>query len=90
MLERKIINIFMYKAKVNITLRNSILDPKGKAAHHALQNLGLKPVKDVRIGKYIELNIDATSKDEAYGLAETACTKLLANEVMEDFHITIE
>jgi phosphoribosylformylglycinamidine synthase subunit PurS len=80
----------MFKAKVNITLRNSILDPKGKAAHHALQNLGLKPVKDVRIGKYIELNIDASSKGEAYKLAETACAKLLANEVMEDFQITIE
>jgi phosphoribosylformylglycinamidine synthase subunit PurS len=80
----------MFKAQVNITLRNSILDPKGKAAHHALQNLGLTPVKDVRIGKYIEINIDASDKAEAYKLAETACTKLLANEVMEDFHITIE
>lgn len=86
----KTLKNFMYKAKVNVTLRNSILDPKGKAAHHALQNLGLKSVKDVRIGKFIELNIDAASKDEAYLLAETACAKLLANEVMEDFHITIE
>ncbi|MCC5904725.1 MAG: phosphoribosylformylglycinamidine synthase subunit PurS [Balneolaceae bacterium] len=80
----------MYKAKVNITLRKSILDPKGKAAHHALQNLGLNDVKDVRIGKFIELNINAKSKDEAHQLAETACTKLLANEVMEDYHIQIE
>lgn len=80
----------MYKAHVNITLRNSILDPRGKAAHHALQNLGLNPVKDVRIGKFIELSIDAVSKEEAYNLAETACNKLLANEVMEDFKITIE
>ncbi len=80
----------MYKAKVNITLRKSILDPKGKAAHHALQNLGLNDVKDVRIGKFIELNIDAGSKDEAHQLAETACTKLLANEVMEDYQIFIE
>jgi phosphoribosylformylglycinamidine synthase subunit PurS len=80
----------MYKAKVNITLRKSILDPKGKAAHHALQNLGLNDVKDVRIGKFIELNINAQSKDEAHQLAETACTKLLANEVMEDYQIHIE
>lgn len=80
----------MYKAKVNITLRKSILDPKGKAAHHALQNLGLNDVKDVRIGKFIELNINAKSKDEAHQLAETACTKLLANEVMEDYNIQIE
>ena len=80
----------MYKAKVNITLRKSILDPKGKAAHHALQNLGLKDVQNVRIGKFIEMNIDAGSQDEARELAETACTQLLANEVMEDFKVEIE
>ena len=79
----------MYKAKVYITLRKSILDPKGKAAHHALQNLGLNEVNDVRIGKFIEINIDADSEKKAYELAETACTKLLANEVMEDFRIEI-
>ncbi len=80
----------MYKAKVNITLRKSILDPKGKAAYHALQNLGLTDVQDVRIGKFIEMNIDAESENEARELADTACTKLLANEVMEDYHIDIE
>lgn len=79
----------MYKAKVNVTLRKSILDPKGKATHHALQNLGLSEVDDVRIGKLIELDIDADSKEKAHDIAETACTQLLANEVMEDFEITI-
>ena len=79
----------MYKATVNVTLRKSILDPKGKAAHHALQDLGLTNVNNVRIGKLIELDIDAESEDKAYEIAETACTKLLANEVMEDFEITI-
>lgn len=80
----------MYKAKVNITLRKSILDPKGKAAHQALHNLGLKEISDVRIGKYIELNIEASSNEKARELAETACAKLLANEVMEDFSIEID
>lgn len=79
----------MYKAKVNITLRKSILDPKGKAAHHALQNLGLTNIEDVRIGKLVEMNIEAASKEEAKSLAETACEKLLANEVMEDFTVEI-
>ena len=79
----------MYKATVNVTLRKSILDPKGKAAHHALQDLGLNNVNNVRIGKLIELDIDAESEDKAHEIAETACTKLLANEVMEDFEITI-
>lgn len=79
----------MYKAKVNVTLRKSILDPKGKAAHHALQDLGLTDINQVRIGKLIELDIDAKDKDDALKIAETACAKLLANEVMEDFEITI-
>ncbi len=79
----------MYKATVNVTLRKSILDPKGKAAHHALKDLGLSDIESVRIGKLIELNIDADDKEAAHNIAETACTKLLANEVMEDFEITI-
>ena len=80
----------MYKATVNITLRKSILDPKGKAAHQALQNLGMKEIDGVRIGKFIEMDIDADSKDRAHQIAEDACTQLLANEVMEDFNVTIQ
>lgn len=80
----------MYKAKVNVTLRPSILDPKGKAAHHALQNLGLNDVKQVRIGKFIELDVDASSKEKATEIVEAACSQLLANEVMEDFEIIFE
>ncbi|WP_103664942.1 phosphoribosylformylglycinamidine synthase subunit PurS [Gracilimonas amylolytica] len=80
----------MYKAKVNVTLRPSILDPKGKAAHHALQNLGLNEVQQVRIGKFIELDVEAKDEKTAKEIVESACTQLLANEVMEDFEITIE
>jgi len=80
----------MYKAKVNVTLRPSILDPKGKATHQALQNLGLNEIQQVRIGKYMELELNATSEADARQIAEAACVKLLANEVMEDFEITIE
>lgn len=79
----------MYKAKVNVTLRPSILDPKGKAAHHALQNLGINQVENVRIGKFIELDVNADSEAAAKEIVETACAKLLANEVMEDFEIEI-
>lgn len=79
----------MYKAKVNVTLRQSILDPKGKAAHHALQNLGIDQVKQVRIGKFIELDVNADSEEAAKEIVKTACAKLLANEVMEDFEIEI-
>jgi phosphoribosylformylglycinamidine synthase len=79
----------MYKATVNVTLRKSILDPKGKAAHQALQNLGMDEVENVRIGKFIELNIDAESSERAQKIAEDACNQLLANEVMEDYTVTI-
>lgn len=79
----------MYKAKVNVTLRKSILDPKGKAAREALHNLGYNSIGDVRIGKYIELNIDAATEEEAHLIAGEACSRLLANEVMEDFTVTI-
>lgn len=80
----------MYKATVNVTLRKSILDPQGKAAHHALQNLGMKEIEGIRIGKFIEIDIDADSKDRAQQIAEDACTQLLANEVMEDFEVIIQ
>ncbi|MEQ9090946.1 MAG: phosphoribosylformylglycinamidine synthase subunit PurS [Balneola sp.] len=80
----------MYKAKVNVTLRPSILDPKGKAAHHALQNLGLNDVQQVRIGKFIELDVNADSKEDATKVVESACAQLLANEVMEDYEISFE
>lgn len=79
----------MFKAKVHITLRPSILDPKGKATHHALQNLGLNEVQQVRIGKFIELDVNASSEKEAREIVESACEKLLANQVMEDFEIEI-
>jgi phosphoribosylformylglycinamidine synthase subunit PurS len=79
----------MYKAKVNITLRKSILDPKGKAAHNALKNLGLSEIDDVRIGKRVELDINAPDEKKARELADTACSSLLANELMEDYEIEI-
>jgi len=79
----------MFTARVTITLRPSILDPQGKAAHHALKQLGFSSVNGVRIGKHVDMQIDAESADEARSVAEEACRKLLANEVMEDFDVEI-
>lgn len=79
----------MYKVTVNITLRNSILDPQGKATHHALENLGLNKISNVRIGKLVELDVEAEDEEEARNIAEDACKQLLANAVMEDYEITI-
>lgn len=80
----------MYKVTVHVTLRESILDPQGKAAHHSLQNLGMHAIKNVRIGKLITLEIEAESKENAKSIAEDTCAKLLANEVMEDYTIMVE
>jgi len=79
----------MFKAEINVSLRKSILDPKGKAAREALHQLGYHAIQDVRIGKYIELFVDAASETEAEQMARESCEKLLANEVMEDFVITL-
>ena len=79
----------MYKADVLITLRPSILDPQGKAVHHALGELGHGSVERVRMGKYAELWIDEADEAEARRVAEAACAQLLANPVMEDVQIAL-
>lgn len=80
----------MYKAHINITLRPSILDPQGKATAHALHSLGFSSIDRVRIGKYVEMWVDAADEAGALQMAKAACQKLLANEVMEDFEIRLE
>lgn len=66
-----------------------LLDPQGKAVMGGLQNLGIRSVSDVRIGKSISLQIEAASADEAKKIAEEASRKLLANPVMEYFETTV-
>lgn len=80
----------MYKASVRVTLRPSILDPKGKATENALHQLGVSELTHVRIGKLIEMDVDASSEERARALVEDACRKVLANEVMEGFTIELE
>ena len=66
-----------------------LLDPQGKAVMNGLDNLGLRNIHDVRIGKNIHLEIEAASAEEARDIAEQASKKLLANPVMEFFEIYI-
>jgi phosphoribosylformylglycinamidine synthase subunit PurS len=80
----------VYLARIRITLRPSILDPQGKAVHHAIGALGTGGVHDVRMGKYVEMKLDAATPDEAREVTAEVCRKLLANPVMEDFHFEIE
>lgn len=78
-----------YTAHINIMPLRELLDPQGKAVNSSLHNLGLNAVQNVRIGKHITLTLDAASKDEAETMAQDACKKLLANQVMESFDVTI-
>ncbi len=78
-----------YTAHINIMPLKELLDPQGKAVTGSLHNLGLAQVSDVRVGKHINLAIEAASADEAKTLASDACKKLLANQVMESFDVTI-
>ncbi len=80
----------VFNAKITVTLRKSILDPQGKAVHHALESLHMQDIEDVRIGKYIEMRVNSPSRKEAERLTREACAKLLANPVMEDFSFTLE
>ena len=66
-----------------------LLDPQGKAVLGGLNNLGLRSVQDVRIGKNITLQIEAASEEEARSLADEASKKLLANPVMEYFELSV-
>ena len=72
------------KAKVYVNLKSGVLDPQGKAIHHALEGLGFSGVNDVRAGKLIELDVDDSTSDSDL---EEMCRKLLANTVIENFRI---
>jgi len=78
-----------FTVAINVMPLKDLLDPQGKAVLGGLQNLGLKTVQDVRIGKRITLQVEAANEQEAKKIAEEAATKLLANQVMEHFEISI-
>jgi phosphoribosylformylglycinamidine synthase len=80
----------MYRAKIKVTLRKSILDVQGKAVQSALHKLGYDDVQSVRIGKYIELELNDQDETTARKNAEDACKKLLSNPVMEDYSFELE
>lgn len=77
------------KAIVNVYLKAGILDPQGKAVHHALEVMGFESVKDVRIGKQIILELSSDSETAAKEEATNMAKKLLVNQVTEDFDIEI-
>jgi phosphoribosylformylglycinamidine synthase subunit PurS len=74
-----------FNAAINVMPQKEILDPQGKAVKLGLHNLGIDEISDVRIGKHISLQLEANTEAEARQMVETACSKLLANLIMEDF-----
>ena len=72
------------KIRVYVSLKPGVLDPQGRAVHHALDGLGFEGVEDVRIGRFIELDVADGTTDEAL---DSMCEKLLANTVIEDYRI---
>ena len=75
------------KIKVIVTLKSGVLDPQGKAIQQTLNGMGFANVKNVRQGKYFDIDINENDEQKAKLAAEEICKKLLANQVIEDFKI---
>jgi phosphoribosylformylglycinamidine synthase len=78
------------KAKVYVTLKKGVLDPQGKAVMSALQSTGFDEVTDVRIGKFMELELKDGSREAEEARLRQMCERLLANTVIENYRIELE
>jgi len=77
------------RARVVVRLKRGILDPQGSAVKRALEGLGYREVRDLRVGKLLELELDGAASAQARGRLEEMCRRLLANPVTEDFTVEI-
>ncbi len=77
------------KARVTVTLKNGVLDPQGKAIEGALRSLGIEGVDSVRQGKVFDIELSSRDKAAAEAALKTACEKLLANTVIENYRVEI-
>jgi phosphoribosylformylglycinamidine synthase subunit PurS len=79
------------KAKIYVTLKPSVLDPQGKAIHHAVETIGYRGIQDVRQGKYFEVTLDPQlSADDARAGIERMARDVLSNPVIEDYRIELD
>lgn len=78
-----------FKAEIDIMPHRELLDPQGKTVAMNLKNIDIHTVSSVRIGKHIQLEIDAESEADAKAIVENACKKLLTNQIMETFQFTL-
>lgn len=79
-----------FKAMITITLRKSILDVQGKTVEHALHSTNFTSIDHVRIGKYVELMVQAEDAKKAMSIVDEACKSIIANPIMEDHHIELQ
>ncbi|MBI5324026.1 MAG: phosphoribosylformylglycinamidine synthase subunit PurS [Ignavibacteriae bacterium] len=79
-----------FQASVQITLKKGILDVQGKAVENALHAIEFPMLTNLRIGKYVELIVEADDKEKANALVTDACNKLVANPIIEDFKIELK
>jgi phosphoribosylformylglycinamidine synthase PurS subunit len=79
------------KAKIYVTLKQSVLDPQGKAIHHALDTMGYRGIDDVRQGKYFELTVDSgLTLDQARAEVERIAKDVLSNPIIEEFRVELD
>lgn len=76
-------------AEIDVMPHKALLDPQGKAVSGSMKNLGLPEIGNVRIGKHIQLEVEAASEEVAREKVEKACKELLANPIMEGFHFSL-
>lgn len=79
----------MIKATVYVTIKESVLDPQGNAVQGALHSMGFEEVGKVRVGKYLEVELDTDDRAEAEARLKAMCEKLLANTVVEDYRFEL-
>lgn len=79
-----------FKAIIRITLRKGILDVQGKAVENGLHSIDFNQINNVRIGRYVELDVQANDANDAKNIVSDACKKLIANPIVEDFDIEIK
>ncbi len=80
----------MFQARINVTLKKSVLDPQGKTILKALQSLGFGDAKDVRVGKYFEIKLAGGNKESLEDKIHKMCDKLLINPVIEEYSYSLE
>ncbi|PIP53767.1 MAG: phosphoribosylformylglycinamidine synthase [Bacteroidetes bacterium CG23_combo_of_CG06-09_8_20_14_all_32_9] len=79
-----------FLAEINVMPLKALLDPQGKAVLQSMQNIGYKTASDVRIGKHINIEFNADTKEKAEKIIEDVCKKMLSNPIMENFSYSVK